>query len=454
MKAMKNELTRRGFVRTAAVSSAALTWVSAGGAPMVFAAEADKPALLGGTPVHKGGWPKWPQWDESWEPKIVDVLRSGRWSCSGGGGAVADFQTAYAELVGAKRCVATASGTTALIAAMHVMGVDAGDEVITSPFTFIATYNTILTLKALPVFADTDPATLTMDPASIESRITQRTRAIVPVHIYGMPCDMDPINAVARKHNLAVVEDACQAWLAEYKGRKCGTLGDLGCFSFQNSKHIPAGEGGAITGDSEELLDRCYSFHNCGRAHGTSRGSGCFTRGTNFRMMHYAAALLRQEIDKLIADTKRRRENADHLTAGLKEIPGIEPVRLPAGSRAVWHLYAFRYDTDQFHGLPRDGFLRALRAEGIPCSGCYREQYYDGLLDEAINSRGFKRLFPAERLTAYRDSFEELKGNKQVCQTSVGVFQTLLLADRSDMDHIIEAIRRIHAHSAALAKVA
>jgi dTDP-4-amino-4,6-dideoxygalactose transaminase len=330
--------------------------------------------------------------------------------------------------------------------------VDAGDEVITSPFTFIATYNTILMLKALPVFADTDPATLTMDPASIESRITPRTRAIVPVHIYGMPCDMDPINAIARKHNLAVVEDACQAWLAEYKGRKCGTLGDLGCFSFQNSKHIPAGEGGAITGDSEELMDRCHAFHNCGRAHGTFQGRGSFSRGTNCRMMHYAAALLRQEIDKLITDTERRRENADYLSAGLKEIPGVQPVRLPENSRAVWHLYAFRYDADQFHGLSRDNFLRALRAEGVPCSGCYHEQYYDGLLDEAISSRGFQRLFPAERLKEYRDSFAELKGNKQVCQTSVGVFNTRLLAERSDMDDILEAIRKIQAHSAALAK--
>lgn len=397
-----------------------------------------------------GGWPQWPQWDESWEPEIVEVLRSGRWSSSGGGGQVADFEVAWAKLLGAKRCVAMASGSTALIAAMHVMGVDAGDEVITSPFTFIATYNTILTLKALPVFADTDPATLTMDPASIESRITERTRAIVPVHIYGLPCDMDPINAIAKKHNLAVVEDACQAWLGEYKGRKCGALGDLGCFSFQNSKHIPAGEGGAIVGNNDELLDRCQSYHNCGRSFGSFKGGGYFSHGTNYRMMHYAAALLRQEIDKLVADTRRRQENADYLTAGLKEIPGIEPVRVPENSRAVWHLYAFRYDADQLHGLPRDNFMRALRAEGIPCGGGYHEQYYDGLLDEAINSRGFNRLFSRERLKAYRDSFEELKGNKQVCETNVGFFQTLLLAERGDMDHIIEAIRRIHAHSAAL----
>lgn len=181
--AMRNDLTRRGFVRTAAAGSAALAGLAVQPAPMGFAAEADKPALLGGTPVHKGGWPSWPQWDELWEPQIVEALRSGQWSSAGGGGQVADFEAAWAKLLGAKRCVATASGSTALITAMHVMDVGPGDEVITSPFTFIATYNTILSLGALPVFADTNPATLTMDPASIENRLTERTRALVPVHI-------------------------------------------------------------------------------------------------------------------------------------------------------------------------------------------------------------------------------------------------------------------------------
>ena len=224
---MKSNLTRRGFIRYAAAGSAALTWLGVRRAPNVMAAEAAKPALLGGAPVHTGGWPGWPAWREDWEPAVLKVLRSGRWY-RGAGEHVAEFETAYAQLLGAKRCLGTASGTTALLVALHVVDVDAGDEVIVSPFTFIATYNAILINKALPVFADTDPATLTMDPASIESRITDRTKAILPVHIYGMPCYMDEINAIARKHKLAVVEDACQAWLAEYKGRKCGTLGDLG----------------------------------------------------------------------------------------------------------------------------------------------------------------------------------------------------------------------------------
>ena len=449
---MNRELPRREFVRFTAAGSAALAWLGMGAGSEGLAATLDKPAALGGTPLHPGSWPSWPQWNRQWEPKIVDVLRSGQWSTGGdhASGPVGDFEQAYAGLLGATGCVAVSSGTAALLTALHAVGVDAGDEVIVSPYTFIASYNTILAHKALPVFADTDPATLTMDPATIESRITERTRAIVPVHIYGLPCDMDPIIEIARKHNLAVVEDSCQAWLAEYKGRRCGTLGDLGCFSFQNSKHLPSGEGGALTGNDQELLDRARSYQDCGRAYGTHQGRGSFSRGVNYRLTHYQGMLLLQQLEKLVSDTDRRRQNADLLTAGLREIPGVTPVRLPEKSSAVWHLYAFRYDAEAFHGLPRVKFQRALRREGIPTYSGYTEQYSEGLLDEAINSRGFKRLFSEQRLRAYRDSFEELTGNRQVCETTVALPHTLLLGDKKDSEAIVEAIRRIQAQSSAL----
>jgi dTDP-4-amino-4,6-dideoxygalactose transaminase len=169
-------------------------------------------------------------------------------------------------------------------------------------------------------------------------------------------------------------------------------------------------------------------------------------------MKTYQAALLLPQVDKLIKETEIRRANADHLTAGLKKIPGIHPARLPQNSRAVWHLYPFRYDAAQFNGLSHGNFMKALQAEGIPCSGVYSELHFDGMFDEAVTSRGFQRLFSAERLKAYRDSFQEMKGNKQVCETTVAVYQSMLLAGRSDMDQIIEAVRKIHAHSAALAK--
>jgi dTDP-4-amino-4,6-dideoxygalactose transaminase len=450
---MKELVTRRGFIQSAAAGSAA-AYLAGGTSATTLAAKASKPALLGGEPAHTGTWPRWPDWREAWESDVLKVLRSGQWYRSGNSGKVQEFEPAYAKLLGAKRCLATASGTTALTTALHVMGVDAGDEVIVSPYTFIATYNAALIHKALPVFADTDPETLTVDPASIESRVTERTRAILPVHIFGMPCDMDPINAIAKKHNLAVVEDACQAWLAEYKGRKCGTLADLGCFSFQNSKHIPSGEGGAITSDSDDLIDRCHAFHSVGVSAGGFQGKGYFTRGNNFRMQHFQAAILLQQIEKLVAETEVRRKNADYLAAQLKDTPGVTPARLPENSRAVWHLYPLRYDAKQFSGLSRSRFVQALSAEGVPCSSVYHEQYFDGLLDEAINSRGYKRLFGGQRLKEYRDSFQELKGNRQVCATTVAFSQNLLLAKQSELDQIIEAIRKIHSHSAALAKSA
>lgn len=418
----------------------------------VFARSAiDKPALLGGAPVHKASWPRWPEWRQTWEPSILQILRSGQWY-RGSGEQVQQFEKGYADLLGARRCLATASGTTALIVGMHVLDVDAGDEVIVSPFTFIASYNAVLMHKALPVFADTDPATLTVDPASIESRITERTRAIMPVHIYGMPCDMDPIMAIAKKRRVAVVEDACQAWLAEYKGKKCGTIGDLGCFSFQNSKHLPSGEGGAITSNSDSLIDRAGAFHDCGRPYGGYKGTGSFTRGGNFRMQHFQAAMLLQQFDKLRDETARRRQNAARLAASLQDVPGVRPARLPENSQAVWHLFPFRYDAAKFQGLSRETFIRAMRAEGIPCMAGYREQYFDGLLDEAIASRGFKRLFSEKRLKDYRDSFTDLKGNREVCSTTVAITQNLLLAEPSDIDHIAAAIRKIQAHGAELAR--
>ena len=164
--------------------------------------------------------------------------------------------------------------------------------------------------------------------------------------------------------------------------------------------------------------------------------------------------MLLPQIDKLVKETKRRQENGDYLTAGLKEIPGVQPVRLPENSRAVWHLYAFRYDAAQFNGLPRDKFCRALGAEGIPCGGGYHEQYYDGLLDEAITSR---RLPAAVLRPAAEGLSRQLRGTERQ-QASLRDdrrdVQTLLLADRSDMDHILEAVRKIQAHSAALAKAA
>jgi dTDP-4-amino-4,6-dideoxygalactose transaminase len=404
----------------------------------------EKLALMGGEKVHKGTWPEWPVWDQTAEQGIIDMLRSGRW-WRGRGEHVEEFEKRYAAMMGAKQCLAVASGTTALITALATVGVDAGDEVLVSPYTFIATYNAILFHKALPVFVDTDPETFLMDPSKIEAKINDRTVAVVPVHIYGLPVDMDSVNKVAKAHKLKVVEDACQAWLAEYKGKRVGSLGDLGCFSFQNSKHLPSGEGGAILSMDGDLIDRCNSYHNCGRAIGNmKRVPGNGYRGGNFRMQQSQALILMSQMKRIEKDNDIRLSNALYLDKKLREIPGIFPSKPANGAtRAVYHLFPFRYQKEKFNNIPKEKFLEALNAEGIPASGGYGKQNKELLLEEAFNSRGYKRLFPEARLKQWREE-NHLPGNDQVCDEAIGLYQSILLGSKSDMDDIANAITKIY----------
>ncbi|MCU0408184.1 MAG: DegT/DnrJ/EryC1/StrS family aminotransferase [Bacteroidales bacterium] len=449
----KRNISRRQAISTASagVAGALITWPLSAVQAGTFSQ--DKLAVTGGTKVHTGGWPTWPVWDQSAESRLTEMFRSGRWWL-GRGEHVAEFEKQYAALMGAKRCLATASGTTALITAMGVLGVDAGDEVLVSPYTFIATYNAIFFHKALPVFVDTDPETFLIDPSKIEARITDRSVAILPVHIYGLPADMDGINAVAAKHGLKVVEDACQAWLAEYRGKKVGTLGDLGCFSFQNSKHLPAGEGGAILGNDDELVDRCHAAHNCGRPYGSMKQApGYPSRGGNFRMQQSQAIILLSQMKRIGSDNDTRLSNALYLDSKLKGIPGIVPYKpAPGASRAVYHLYPFRYIKDQFNDVPKEKFIRALNAEGIPCSSGYGMQNRDGLIEEALTSKAYRRLFPESRLKQWREE-NILPGNDKLCGEAVTFSQSMLLGSRSDMDDIINAIAKLYTRRDELAKI-
>ena len=403
-----------------------------------------KLALAGGEPVRDKAWPEWPVWDKTAEAEVVNMLRSGRWF-RGKGEYVTQFEEEYAKLMGAKRCLATASGTTALLVAMHVLGVDAGDEVLVAPYTFIATYNAIFMNKALPVFVDTDPETFLIDPTNIEEKITDRTTAILPVHIYGLPVDMDSVNEIASRHGLKVIEDACQAWLGEYKGKKLGTLGDLGCFSFQNSKNLPTGEGGAVLGEDDQIMDLCHSFHNCGRPFGSVKATSRYpTRGSNRRMQQIQAITLLSQMKRIKNDAEIRLKNANYLDERLRLIPVIHPYKLVEGdNRSAYHMYPFRFTSREFGGVSRERFMQALRAEGIPCSAGYGKQNYDGLIEEALNSRGYQRLFSSQRLKQWRDE-NLLPGNDQLAEEAITFYQSMLLGSQSDMDDIVNAVTKIH----------
>jgi len=238
----KNDLSRREFLATISAGSLAAAALSAMPAYAAIPGKAAKPAILGGPPVRTKPFPNWPIWDKKTDEKgLLSVMRSGVWSRAK---VVAEFEEEYAQLMGVKRCVGTTNGTNALLASLYALDVGIGDEVLVTPYTFVATIQVIFLSGALPIMIDPDPETFQINPDKLEEKISEHTRTILPVHILGLPAHMDKINAVANKHNLSVLEDACQAWMAEWKGRKCGTLGNLGAFSFQNSKNLPCGEGG------------------------------------------------------------------------------------------------------------------------------------------------------------------------------------------------------------------
>jgi len=447
----KNNLTRRQFLATASAGTIAAVTSGRTSAYGEISKKAGTPAILGGQPVRTKPWSSWPIWDKSAEKSVLSILRSGNWF-RGRGKTVSEFEKKYAALMGAKRCVCTVNGTNALLTALHVLDIGVGDEVIVSPYTFIATYNVVIGSCALPVFVDTDPETFQINPDKIEERINENTKAIMPVHILGLPANMDKINAIAKKHNLVVIEDACQAWMAEWRGKKCGTLGDLGCFSFQNSKNLPCGEGGAVIGDDDEIMDRCFSYHNCGRPYGSVKKTSNYPIiGTNRRMTEYQAAILLSQIKRLEKDTQMRNENAGYLTSKIKDIPGIIPHKLYAGvTRAAYHLYPFRYKKQHFNNIGREKFLSALRAEGIPCSGGYGPQYRDGLIEVALNSKNFKRSFSKERLDRYRQELH-YPDNDQLCKEAVWFGQNMLLGTKRDMDDIADAILKLYENRDKLA---
>jgi dTDP-4-amino-4,6-dideoxygalactose transaminase len=454
----KRKYSRRDFVKQNSIAGLGAA-VAMGVAPTLLAncsSDTGTLALLGGQAVRTKEWPGWPIWNpETDETKVLEVLRSGVWSRAG---VVTEFENKWAQAIGTKRCLAVVNGTNALIAALVNLGIGGGDEVIVPPYTFIATVAAVIQTGAMPVFVDTDPETFQIDSEKIEARITPRTRAIVPVHILGLPADMERIMAIAKKHNLIVVEDACQGWLAEINHKKVGSFGNAGCFSFQNSKNIPIGEGGAIVSDDEEFMDRCYSFHNYGNPYGTivgAIGSDTIIAGTKLRMAEYQAAIGLAQMKRLEEQTTKRNENATYLQTQLKKIPGIMPYKLYKNvTRAAFHLFPFRYKKEEFEDLTRGEFLKALSAEGIPCSGGYTPLNKMPFLANTLKMKNFQKMYPPEMLD-YKKYIEQNQCpvNDNLCEEAVWFAQSMLIAEKSDMDDIVSAIRKIHANAGKLKKV-
>jgi dTDP-4-amino-4,6-dideoxygalactose transaminase len=388
-------------------------------------------AINGGTPVRSDPWPSWPVSDQREVRALEAVVRSGVWGL--GGEQIREFCRRFAEYHHARFAVAVANGTAALEVGLTACGLGQGDECIIPAYTFVATATACLKMQVVPVFAEIDPDTFTLDPADVERRITPRTRAIMPVHVAGCPCDMDALLAVARKHDLRVIEDACQAHGAEWKGRRVGAIGDCGGFSFQSSKNLTAGEGGAVVTDDEDVYARAFQFHNVGRAPEGSRHQFA-SLGSNYRMTEWQAAVLLAQFERLDEQTATRNRNALHLSQRLAQIEGIAPARRDERVTChAYHLYVFRYDSEAFAGLPREEFLRAMGAEGVPCSPGYSPLYHQQAFQEGVPVAG--------REVDYGDV--DLPVTERACQQAVWLGQTMLLATERDMDDVVAAVEKV-----------
>lgn len=415
-----------------------------------------RPAILGGPAAwDKARWIKWPIWiPETDEKRVLEVLRSGVWSRAS---VVSEFEKVWSDTLGVKRTLLVSNGTNALIVALNQLDIKAGDEVLVPPYTFISTVQAILMNGAMPIFVDIDPETYQIDPAKIEAKITPRTKAILPVHILGMPADMPRIMEIAKKHNLLVVEDACQAPLTEINNKKVGTIGHAGCFSFQNSKNIPIGEGGAVVSNDEAFIDRCFSFQNLGLPYGTAVGTfnaGSVRIGTKVRLTEYQAAIGLAQLKRLDAQTTTREQNAAYLKSKIENIPGIVPYKTyDSATRISFHLFSFRYKKEFFQGLSRNAFMQALRAEGVPCSGGYTPLNKQEFLKEAFASKNYKRMYHKEMLD-YNKYMEQNQcpENDLLCTEAVWFTQNLLLGSKEDMDSIASAIAKIHANAGEVKK--
>lgn len=289
---------------------------------------------------------------EAEKKAVLEVLESGMLAQ---GPRVARLEERFVQVCGTRYAVATSSGTTALHIALLAHGIGPGDEVITTPFTFIATVNAILFVGAKPVLVDIEEQTFNINPALIEAGVTPRTRAIIPVHLYGYPCDMDAVVETARRHDLLVIEDAAQAIGATYRDKPVGSFG-TGCFSLYATKNVAAGEGGIITTDDEALAERCRMLRN----YGMRRRYHYEFLGYNFRMSDLHAAVALAEMDRLEEFTTRRRANAAYLSARINSV--ITPqVREGEGYKHVWHQYTVRVDGER----RRDGAVRQLNETGV-----------------------------------------------------------------------------------------
>jgi dTDP-4-amino-4,6-dideoxygalactose transaminase len=398
-----------------------------------------KLAINGGNGTRTEMIQPWPVTGEKEIQAVEKVLKSGHWGTLGP--EVKKFEERFSAYQHTKHGLCITSGTTTLEVALRALDIGYGDEVIVPPYTFYATASSVIMVSATPVFADIEYDTYNIDADRIEEAITKRTKAVICVHIGGRSCNMDKIMSVAKKHGIHVIEDCAHSHGSEWKGRRVGSIGDVGSFSFQNSKNLTSGEGGCLTTNDTELYKMMWSIHTCGRNFDDTGWYVHTNVATNARMTEFQAAVLNVRLDMLDEQIRNREENAAYLNSMLEQIPCVRP--LPADPRITrnsYHLFIFKYFKEKCKGLPRETFIKALIKEGVTlCSygyNClYKQPVFSG--DKIRKLTGTKIDYA---------SMDLKNTEKAVSEESVWLVQSMLLGNKKGIEQIAESIMKIYSN--------
>lgn len=401
-------------------------------------------AVDGGKPVREKAWPAWPLVEEADVQAVADVVRGGKWA-SNTGTLVGEFEAEFAAYNGARHAIAVNSGSSALQVALAALGIGAGDEVIVPTYTYVASANAALLVGATPILVDVEADTYNISPAAAEAAITPRTRAIIAVHFSGGAADIEALQALCEKHNLALVEDAAHSHGGRYDGQALGTFGAAGCFSFQASKNLNSGEGGCILTADDELACLCRMTMSNGRIAGGA-WYGHYLGGATYRLTEMQAALLRSQLKRLEAQTRRRDENGRSLDDGLARIEGLQPMRrLEKQELHPHHLYMFRFDEQKF-GMPRARFLECLNAEGIPATPGYTMPLHRQPLFSGEDMPDWLQQRPLPHRERHDYNAVSYPNAERACrEEAVWIGQSVLLAEPDEMQDIIRAAQKVRA---------
>jgi dTDP-4-amino-4,6-dideoxygalactose transaminase len=397
-------------------------------------------ALNGGIKTKRKAVPAWPQYDSKERKALEEVLESRVWWRTQGTKTL-EFEKSFAAFHGARHGIAVTNGTAALEVTMSALGVGPGDDVIVPDYTFVATASAVLYAGALPVTVDISPESYCLDPKLAEAAITPRTKAIVAVHMGGHPADLDALGTLARRNGIALIEDSSHAHATEWKGRRIGSHGTAGTFSFQSSKLMTAGEGGIILSNEDAFELQARSVQDCGRMPGEWFYSH-YINSSNYRLSEWQGAVLSAQLTRLDEQTRRRHENARLLDGLLSRVPGITPQKTdPRCTRNGHYAYIFHIDTRQFAGASVEKLIQAMNAEGIPNQASYPPIHK---LDIFRSGEYRKRLSGAQAGEKHAFLQADYPHTQRAAFETIWIPQPVLLGDEEDMQEIADAWAKIH----------